>query len=70
MNEKNLTLPTTGEVKKLTEGEMPYTLTRLEWLEVKLNIIYSYTTSVIKEGYNVSFDAMPSKNMMIILGGV
>ena len=34
MNKKDLKTPTAGEVKELTEGEIPYILTRLEWLEV------------------------------------
>ena len=58
MNKKDLNTP--------TEGEIPYTLTRLEWLEVRLNSIYSLLSHTNKEGYSVSFDALPSENTMII----
>ena len=73
MNKKDLKTPTAGEVKELTEGEIPYILTRLEWLEVRLNSIYSllpHVSSLLphvsQESYSVSFDALPSQNTMII----
>ena len=36
MNKKDLKTPTAGEVKELTEGEIPYILTRLVVLSLSI----------------------------------
>lgn len=56
--------PEPSKPRELSEGEQPYMLTRLEYLEIKLNTVMGVTHSL--EDISGYFSAMPSQNTMII----
>lgn len=53
--------PPIDEVKQLSQGEIPYTLTRLDWLELKLNASFGCYPLVDKNS-GFFYSAYPSKD--------
>ena len=51
------------EIRQLSEGEMPYSLSRLEYLELYLNSFFSYRSKEL----SVNFLAHPHQNKMVIV---
>ena len=65
MNKIGFEAPTVGEVRQQSQGEIPYTLSRLDWLELKLNSTFGCFPLVDKNS-GIFFSASPSNDTITI----
>ena len=71
MNKIGFTAPSISEPKQISQGEETHIISRLDYLEIKLNAWWGTTTAI--ENTSLFYDADPANNAIIIkafyLGG-